>query len=90
MHRRLSPCSRCRVFPLCESRCEENPMHQSECAVLSKIPRDDSTMNGEGATAADADLITLMRAELLRTRDPGVYERVLALESNKGSKVFVK
>ena len=48
--------------------------------------------NGEGAAAADADadLITLMRAALLRARDPGVYERVLALESNKGSKVFVK
>ena len=45
-------------------------------------------MNGEGAVAADADLITLMRAALLRARDPGVYERMLALESNKGSKVF--
>ena len=88
MHRRPSPCSRCRVVPLCEPRCEQNPRHESECAVLCKILRDDMK-NGEGATA-DADLITLMRAALLRARDPGVYDRVVALESNKGSKVFVK
>ena len=89
MHRRPSPCSRCRVVPLCESRCEQNPRHESECAVLCKIPRDDMK-NGEGEATANADLIPLMRAALLHTRDPGVYERVLALESNKGSKVFVK
>ena len=89
LHRRPSPCSKCRVVPLCESRCEQNPRHEGECAALCKITRDDSTTNGEGVTA-DADLITLMRAALLRARDPGVYERVLALESNKGSKVFVK
>ena len=79
------------MVPLCESRCEENPRHEGECAVLCKITRDDSTNGGEAAAAAaDADLISLMRAALLRARDPEVYERVLALESNKGSKVFVK
>ena len=79
------------MVPLCESRCEGNPRHEGECAVLREmIPRDDSTDNGEGVATADADLITLMRAALLRARDPGVYERVVALESNKGSKVFVK
>ena len=39
-------------------------------------------------TTADADLITLIRAALLRSRDPGAYEKVMALESNKGSKVL--
>ena len=41
-------------------------------------------------TTADADLITLMRAAALRTRDPGAYEKVMALESNKGSKVLIR
>ena len=38
--------------------------------------------------ALDADLITLMRAALLHTQDPGAYEKLMALESNKGSKVL--
>ena len=73
-------------MPLCESRCEGNPQHERECAFLRENRRQDD----EEPTTADADLITLMRAALLRTGDPGVYGRVLALESNRGSKVFVK
>ena len=82
--RRPSPCSKCRTVPLCESRCEGNPQHERECAFLRENRRQDD----EEPTTADADLITLMRAALLRTHDPGAYERVMALESNKGSKVF--
>ena len=87
--RRPSPCSKCLAVPLCESRCEEIPQHERECAFLMENRKESSNE----VTTADADLITLTRAALLRTRDPGAYEKVMALESNKGSKVqysFVK
>ena len=83
-NRRPSPCSKCLAVPLCESRCEEIPQHERECAFLMEN-RNDSSSNE--VTTADADLITLTRAAMLRTRDPGAYEKVMALESNKGSKV---
>ena len=81
--RRPSPCSKCRVMPLCESRCEGIPQHERECAFLRENCKDASNQE-----MADADLITLMRAALLITQDPGTYEKVMALESNKGSKVI--
>ena len=72
-------------MPLCESRCEGIPQHERECAFLRENCKDASNQE-----MADADLITLMRAALLITQDPGTYEKVMALESNKGSKVLIR
>ena len=82
---RPSLCSKCRTVPLCESRCEGTAQHEKECALL----RDHCFGRRPEPKRADADLVTLMRAAMLKSHDPGAYEEVMALESNKGQKVIL-
>lgn len=65
---------------MCESRCGSSQMHQEECKLLRTSPID-----GE---FDDYDIITPLRALLIKKVDPQAYQELHALESNMELKVL--
>ena len=66
-------------MPLCEARCGDSKMHLEECKLLRSSP-----INGE---FDEYDIITPLRALLLKKTDPQAYQAMHALESNMELKV---
>ena len=71
-------CRKCGI-PLCDFKCETSKFHQLECNYLSQKER---TLSDK-EDLKDLNLVTLLRAAIIKETDPQVSQKILELESNR-------